>query len=156
MLKNIQNKPWLIKLLVNSYIPYVGAGVRLTRVDLEKGMVEVAMPLTKLNKNFVGTHFGGSLYAMVDPFYMLILIYKLGKEYVVWDKAASIDFVAPGHGRVTAKMQVDDTEIKTIRDLAADNQPVLRTYTVEILASDGSLVANVNKVLYIRRKKPSA
>lgn len=156
MLKKIQNKPWFMKLLVNSYIPYVGAGVRLTNVDLEQGIVEVAMPLTRLNKNFVGTHFGGSLYAMVDPFYMLLLIHKLGQEYVVWDKAASIDFVAPGRGRVTAKMHIDDIEVNTIRDLAADNKPVLRTYSVDILAQDGSIVAKVDKVLYIRRKKPSA
>lgn len=153
MFKKLQRQPWFFKLLINSYVPYLGAGVKVTRAELDDGLIEVTMPLTKLNKNYVGTHFGGSLYAMVDPFYMFLLMHKLGDDYIVWDKAASIDFVAPGRGLVRAIMQIDDAEIATIRELAAIGKAVFRTYPVEILAEDGSLVAKVDKVLYIRLKK---
>lgn len=153
MLKKLQRQPWFFKLLINSYVPYLGAGVKVTRAELDDGLIEVTMPLTKLNKNYVGTHFGGSLYAMVDPFYMFLLMHKLGDDYIVWDKAASIDFVAPGRGLVRAVVQIDDAEIATIRELASTGKAVFRTYMIEIVAEDGSIVAKVDKVLYIRLKK---
>ena len=156
MIKKVLQQPWFLKLMANAYVPYIGAGVRIKKVSIEEGVVEVHMPLTKLNRNFVGTQFGGSLYSMVDPFFMLLLIYKLGPAYVVWDKAASIDFVSPGQGRVRAVMRISDAEAETIRVLASDNKPVLRTYQVDILADDGSLVAKVEKILYIRLKPKKA
>lgn len=152
MIKKVLQQPWFLKLMANAYVPYIGAGVRIKQLSIEKGLVEVHMPLTKLNKNFVGTQFGGSLYSMVDPFFMLLLIYKLGPAYVVWDKAASIDFISPGQGRVKAMMHVSDAEVDTIRTLASDNKPVLRTYYVDVIADDGSVVAKVEKVLYVRLK----
>ena len=50
------------------------------------------MKLRFWNANDVGTHFGGSLFAMTDAF--------LGSDYVVWDKAASIGYRKPGRGTV--------------------------------------------------------
>lgn len=38
---------------------------------------------------------------MTDPFFMLMLIHILGKEFVVWDKAAHIDFIKPSQGIAT-------------------------------------------------------
>ncbi len=152
MIKKVFQQPWFLKLLTNAYVPYIGAGVRVKHVSFDEGIVEVHMPLTKLNKNFVGTQFGGSLYAMVDPFFMLLLLHKLGSAYVVWDKAASIDFIAPGRGRVHAAMHISEAEVAIIRQLASDNKPVIRTYRVDVLAEDGSVVAKVEKILYIRLK----
>ena len=152
-LGKIKKHPLFLKLLINSYAPYLGAGVRVTDMDMEAGHVRVEMPLTRINRNYVGVHFGGSLYAMVDPFLMLILLHQLGDDYVVWDKAASIDFVTAGRGRVHSVIQIDPAEVVLIRQLAASGQPVYRTYPVEILADDGKLVAKVEKVLYIRKKR---
>lgn len=152
-LGKIKKHPLFLKLLINSYAPYLGAGVRVTDMDMAAGRVRVEMPLTRINRNYVGVHFGGSLYAMVDPFLMLILLHQLGDDYVVWDKAASIDFVTAGRGRVHSVIQIDPAEIVLIRQLAASGQPVYRTYPVEILADDGKLVAKVEKVLYIRKKR---
>lgn len=151
-LGKIKKHPLFIKLLINSYAPYLGAGVRVTDVDMAAGRVRVEMPLTRINRNYVGVHFGGSLYAMVDPFFMLILLHQLGDDYVVWDKAASIDFVAPGRGRVHTIMQISPEEVSTIRELAASGKPIYRSYPVEVMAEDGKLIAKVEKVLYIRKK----
>ncbi len=149
----IKKHPLFIKLLINSYAPYLGAGVRVTDVDMQAGRVRVEMPLTRVNRNYVGVHFGGSLYAMVDPFFMLILINQLGENYIVWDKAASIEFIAPGRGRVHTIMQISAEEVAVIRDLAEAGKPIYRTYPVEILAEDGKLIAKIEKVLYIRKKR---
>jgi acyl-coenzyme A thioesterase PaaI-like protein len=153
MLKNFMRGSTFAKFWLNSYAPYLGAGIRTTELDLDRGIVQVEMGLNALNKNAVGTQFGGSLYAMVDPLYMLLLLHQLGEQHVVWDKAASIDFIKPGRGRVKVRIELDPAEVETIRHLAADNQPVLRNYSIDILAEDGTVVASVDKVLYIRRKK---
>ena len=84
---------------------------------------------------------------------MLLLMHQLGHDYVVWDKAANINFISPGRGRVSARIELSKEEVQLIRELAANNKPVLRTYPVEIYGEDGKLVAHVEKVLYIRRKK---
>lgn len=153
MFGRLKKHPLFIKLLINSYAPYLGAGVRVTDVDMTAGRVRVEMPLTRINRNYVGVHFGGSLYAMVDPFFMLILINQLGEDYIVWDKSASIDFIAPGRGRVHTIMQISPDEVALIRQLASSSQPIYRTYPVEILAEDGKIIAKVEKVLYIRKKR---
>lgn len=64
--------------LINFYPPFFGAGIRIKKISEDKTTVEVQMKLTFWNRNYVGTQFGGSLYAMTDPFFMLILIENLG------------------------------------------------------------------------------
>lgn len=142
--------PQVFKAMMNVYPPYVGAGVRIDEVDFEKGFIRVRMGLNPLNKNIVGTQFGGSLYSMTDPFIMLLLMQKLGNDYVVWDKSASIDFIKAGKSAVTAEMTITETEVATIKDLAKDGEPVFRDYTVEIKDTKGVIVAKVEKKLYIR------
>lgn len=153
MFNRLKNNSTIARLWINAYVPYFGASIRTTELDLDAGIVQIEMPLTKLNKNAVGTQFGGSLYAMIDPFYMLLLLHKLGKDHVVWDKAANIEFISPGRGRVTARIELPNEEVELIRGLAVNNEPVLRTYPIEIFGEDGKIVARVDKVLYIRRKK---
>ncbi len=85
------------------YPPYLGAGVRVQHISADFRHVKVRMGLGWYNRNYVGTQFGGSLYSMVDPFFMLMLMENLGRDYIVWDKAASIDFIAPGKGPVFAE-----------------------------------------------------
>jgi len=115
-----QKKRWLPKyfkvtyfrLLLNFYFPYLGAGITVTHISKDFRRFDVKMRLRGYNRNFVQTHFGGSLYAMADPFYMFILMENLGENYLVWDKAASIEFVKPGTGTVYATFEVSKEEIE--------------------------------------------
>jgi len=145
--------PHLFKLRINTYPPYVGAGIKVDHIDLDQGLCVSSLNLTALNKNAVGTQFGGSLYAMVDPFYMLILMNQLGSSYVVWDKSAQIDFIAPGNSRVTAKMKVPSSEIGIIQELAKNGDPVFREYETEIVDDKQKVVATVKKTVYVRLRK---
>ncbi|GAA0322741.1 DUF4442 domain-containing protein [Psychrobacter aestuarii] len=147
--------PHLLKLRINTYAPYVGAGIKVEHIDLDQGLCVVSMPLTALNKNVVGTQFGGSLYSMTDPFYMLILMRQLGSGYVVWDKSAKIDFIAPGHDKVTARIKIPSSEISDIQELAKEGAPVFREYTVDIVDDQQKVVATVSKTVYIRLRKHS-
>jgi len=83
--------------------PFLGAGIRLRRMSEDFREAEVELRLGRLNRNAVGTQFGGSLFAMTDPFYAIMLMRNLGREYLVWDKAASIEYLAPGRGTVRAR-----------------------------------------------------
>jgi acyl-coenzyme A thioesterase PaaI-like protein len=147
--------PHLLKLRLNTYAPYIGAGIKIDHISLDQGLCVVSMGLTTLNKNIVGTQFGGSLYSMVDPFYMLMLMHQLGSNYVVWDKSSNIDFIAPGNSRVTARMKIPSTEVITIQELAKDGEPVFREYKVDIVDDQQKLIATITKTLYIRLRKYS-
>lgn len=135
------------------YAPYLGAGVRVDHISPDFREARVSMKLRWYNVNYVGTHFGGSLYAMTDPFYMLLLMRNLGPDYVVWDKAASIDFVRPGRGRVMASFLLSDAMLTDVRQHTASGDKYTPTWPVEVIDEDGKLVARVEKTLYIRRKQ---
>lgn len=141
-----------LKRRIRLYPPYLGAGVRVTHVSDDFRTVQVEMPLRFYNKNYVGTHFGGSLYAMCDPFYMLMLINILGPGYVVWDKAATILFKRPGKGLVKATFTIPEEKIAEIR-AAADSQPKVEPeFHVTVTDEEGGVVAEIDKLLYVRKK----
>lgn len=135
--------------------PYLGAGIQVKRIAPDLRAVDVEMKLHFWNSNYVGSHFGGSLFSMVDPFYMLMLIENLGREYVVWDKAATIRFRKPGKGTVRAEFRLTDAMLDDIRATLQTQEKYEPAYTVEIKDSSGTVVAEVEKVLHIRRKVPA-
>lgn len=138
--------------LMRFYPPYFGAGVRVTHASEGLRTIEVEMPLTPLNRNYVGTQFGGSLYSMTDPFFMLMLMLRLGGEYVVWDKHASIDFLKPGRGTVRARFELHDERVEEIRRQVSELGKIEPIFEVDIVDREGTVVARVKKVLYVRRK----
>lgn len=136
--------------LINFYPPFLGAGIRARNID--EYTVRVEMKLTALNRNIVGTHFGGSLYAMCDPWFMLILMRVLGSDYIVWDKAAHIQFVRPGRSTVTATFHISPACVDEIRAAAERGEKVEPTFAVDVLDDKNEIVAHVEKLLYVRRK----
>jgi uncharacterized protein DUF4442 len=140
---------------VNLYPPYLGAGIRIRHIADDLRTIEVEMPLHFWNKNYVGTHFGGSLYSMCDPFFMIMLINNLGPDYIVWDKAATIRFKKPGKGTMRAMFHLPEERIAEIRSQADANGKVEPTFTVQVTDGDGNVVAEVEKLLYVRRKTPA-
>lgn len=144
-------KPWLLR-LINFWPPYLGSGVKVIHISPDVRSIEVRMDLKFWNRNYVGVHFGGSLYAMTDPFFMLMMMENLGSEYIVWDKAATIRFKKPGKGRVYAKFSLAQADIDSVK-AAADNGPKTEpVFIVSVLDGAGDVVAEVEKTLYVRRK----
>lgn len=144
--------PRLVKLVLRFFGPYFGAGVRITYISPDWRELRVEMKLRWYNRNIVGTQFGGSLYSMIDPHLMLLMMQLLGKDYIIWDKAAEIDFVRPGRGTVSSTITISDEELDDIRKNTADGQKYLPRFTLKIVDDNGEIVAKVKKVLYIRRK----
>jgi len=144
-------KTWLLR-LINFWPPYLGSGIKVIHISPDVRSIEVRMDLKFWNRNYVGVHFGGSLYAMTDPFFMLMMMENLGSEYIVWDKAATIRFKKPGKGRVYAKFSLAQEDIDSVK-AAADNGPKAEPiFTVSVLDGAGDVVAEVEKTLYVRRK----
>jgi acyl-coenzyme A thioesterase PaaI-like protein len=129
--------------------PYRGANIIPKEID--PFTFEIEMPLVLGNTNYVGTHFGGSLYSMCDPFYMFILMKNLGSGYIIWDKSARIEFLKPGRGTVKALFHISQEEIDEIRKIVSEKRKTTRTYFAEVIDYDGTLVARVEKELYIRK-----
>lgn len=144
--------PRLMRILLNLYGPYVGAGVHLTHISDDWRELRVSMKLHWYNRNIMGTHFGGSLYSMVDPHFMLLLMKRLGNSYVVWDKSAHIDFIRPVKGPVHAVFKISEEDEKRIRELTGKGEKYLPEFEVPITDDDGQTVALVHKVLYVRKK----
>ena len=149
---NARLAPNVIRLLFNLYIPFLGAGIRITRVSPDFRHLRVELPLTAYNRNYVGTHFGGSIYAMTDPFYMMMLMQNLGSGYIVWDRAARIDFLKPGRSRLIVEFRFSLEEIEDIRRQTADGNKYLLDKEVLIHDQEGTLIAKVIKTLYVRKK----
>jgi hypothetical protein len=132
-----------------------GTGARVAFIASDWSEIRVRLPLSWRTRNYVGTIFGGSLYASVDPFYMLMLMHRLGPGYVVWDKAASIHFRRPGRSTLNATFQLDESELVEIRRLLLEQPKVDRTYLVHLVDEKGVVHAEVEKTIHISLRQPS-
>ena len=144
--------PKKLKRILNIYPPYLGAGVKVEYISDDWKELKVSMALRWYNRNAVGTHFGGSLYSMVDPHLMLLLMQLLGKAYWVWDKAAEIEFVKASRKKVKAVIKVSDDDIEKIKHKTGNGDKYFVEFAVEIKDDDNELVARVKKVIYVKRK----
>lgn len=144
--------PFAQQLLLNLDPPYLITGITVRSIASDRRRVAVHMGLHWYNRNYFGTHFGGSLYAMTDPFFALMLAHNLGPDYIVWDRSAHIDFLQPGRGRVTALFELTPEMIAAVLEGTADGRKFLPTWTVEVRDEAGQAIARVAKTLYVRRK----
>jgi hypothetical protein len=143
-------KTFLYRLAFNHWPCYRGSGGRVRFIAADWSEVRVRLPLSWRTRNYVGTIFGGSMVAAVDPFFMIMLIHRLGPGYVVWDKAATVRFRKPGRGTLTARMTLPDGEEAAIRGALAGARSVDRTYRVELVDAAGLVHAEVDKVVHVR------
>ena len=144
--------PWLLKLMLNLYPPYLGAGIKVTYISKDWKELHVSMSLRWFNRNAVGTHFGGSLYSMIDPHLMLLLMQLLGKDYLVWDKAADIEFVKASNGKVRSVIKISNKDLELIRRNTDNGEKYFSKFIVEITDEVDDLVARVKKTIYMRKK----
>jgi hypothetical protein len=145
-------RPLWFFLMMFFYPPYWGTGIRVTKTAPDYRYVRVEMPLTWYNHNYVGSHFGGSIYSMCDPFYMFMLIQILGPKYIVWDKGADIDFIKPGRGRLFTEFRWTQEEIDHIIQQTKSGEKYVFDKEVQIHDFEGLLIARVMKTLYVRLK----
>jgi acyl-coenzyme A thioesterase PaaI-like protein len=141
-----------IRRLLNLWPPFRGAGVRVMEIAPDFRTARVELRARLLNRNYVGTHFGGSLYAMTDPFFMIMMMRNLGREYVVWDKAGAVRYLKPAKGTVTANFRIEEADVARAREATANGDKYEPRFKVDIVDAAGTIVADVEKTLHIRKK----
>ncbi|MBM4167785.1 MAG: DUF4442 domain-containing protein [Ignavibacteria bacterium] len=137
--------------LIRYYPPYIGAGIRLREISPDIRRFVVEMKLRWYNRNLYGGHFGGSLYAMCDPFFAIIVYAYLGDQYIVLDKSASIQFKKQGRGTVRAIFQLEDDVLQAIKEEVDRNGKTTRSFTAQVLDDQGMTIAEVEKEIYVRK-----
>ena len=142
-----------LRRILNLWPPFLFAGIRVLELSDDMRHARVVLKRHWSNRNFVGTHFGGSLFAMTDPFWMIMTLYRLGEGYIVWDRSAAIEFVEATKAPVFAEFTLDDATIDEIRAATAKGEKYLRWFETEVRTAEGSTVARVRKEIYVRRKR---
>jgi acyl-coenzyme A thioesterase PaaI-like protein len=145
----------LLRWGMNLWPPFLGAGIRVRHIAHDFREVVVELSLRRSNRNALGAHFGGSLFAMTDPFFVLMMVRNLDDDYLVWDKAASIEYLAPGRSRVRAQMTLTERDLESIRARTADGDKHLHLFRADITDGEGLVVARVEKLVYVRRQRAS-
>ena len=145
-------KPNTLRHGLNLWPPFLFAGIHVTEISSDWRRIRVELRMRPWNRNYVRTHFGGSLFAMTDPFRMLPVLKCLGPDYFVWDKAGEIEFVKPGRGTMHATFELEDAVLDELRAAAAGGEKVLRWFDADVIDEQGDVVARTRKQLYVRRK----
>lgn len=136
----------------NLFPAYRRTGARITFIAADWSEVRIRLPLDRRTRNYVGTMFGGSMYAAVDPVYMVMLIQRLGRDFVVWDRSAAIWFRRPGRDTLFCSFSLTDAEIDEIRAALQRDASVDRAYQAQLVDRLGQVHAVVDKTIHIRRR----
>ena len=149
----MKHTPKFLKRLLNIYGPYFGAGVKVEHISSDWKQIRVSMKLRWYNRNIFGIHFGGSLYSMADPHFVIMLMNLLGSNYLVLDKSATINFLRPAKGKVFATFEITDDELEIIRLQTDKKRKSLPQFTTTIVDENQRTIARIYKVLYVRKKR---
>ncbi|MDH5657445.1 MAG: DUF4442 domain-containing protein [Spirochaetia bacterium] len=137
---------------INFYPPFLGAGIRVSYDRITFRSFKTKLKRRFWNQNYMGTHFGGSLYLMCDPFFVLILIENLGEDYIVWDISSKINFIKATGNEIEAEFSVSSDEIDSIKQDLEIKKKITRTYHTEIIdVMNKAVIASVEKTIYIRK-----
>jgi acyl-coenzyme A thioesterase PaaI-like protein len=137
---------------VNLYPPYLGMGVRVKSFRDDFTRFEVELRARWYNRNLFGTHFGGSLYSMCDPFFVFIITMNFGSGYIVWDKSAAIEFLKPAKGTILGVFGISKDRLDEIRNEVDTLGKNTYHFEADLVDEAGQVVARVSKEVYVRSK----
>ena len=143
---NRKFKSFLYKLVFNFWPCIRGTGARVTEISEDFHVMKVKIPLNWRTRNRVGTIFGGSIYGSVDPFYMIMFMKILGKDFVVWDKGAEINFIKPGKSTLHVEFKITPELLKEVKERALQNGSYVFNIMVSIFDEANVVHAEVRKI----------
>lgn len=146
-------KPQVMRRLLNFWPPFLFNGITVAELRDDYRYCRVTLSDRGFRRNINGTQFGGSMFAMTDPIYPLMVMGALGKEYLVWDKQADINFIKPGRGTLTAEFWLSDQHIDDIKNATTDGEKTFPSFLVLVKDKRGEVVCELNRTLYVRKKK---
>jgi Domain of unknown function (DUF4442) len=147
-------KSWATRLLFNQFPCYRRTGVKVTYVSPDFHEVHIKLPLNWKTKGYNGTTFGGSMYACIDPVYMTMISWCLGRNYIAWDKSVEIEFRKPGKGTLYSTFRLPPGELEQIKSELETSHSVDRVYNVELVDDAKTVHASFRKTVQVRKRKP--
>ncbi|RHX78113.1 PaaI family thioesterase [Leptospira yasudae] len=131
---------------------YWRCGGRILQMTDDMREMKVKLPLNRKTKGLMGTHFGGSLYAFVDPIPLLMLKENLGENYILWDIQGGIQYLKATSKDVFAEFKILPEDLIGIQETCDQKKKIHFKVEIPILEANGELVAKVDKTIYIRKK----
>ncbi|WP_448811263.1 DUF4442 domain-containing protein [Agromyces bauzanensis] len=148
--------PGRLAIGMSLWMPNLFSGIRVKRFAPDWTSATVELHVNVLTRNYVRTAFGGSLSAMTDPYFFMLVMHQLGRDHVVWDTRGEIEFLKPGRGRLTAHFEVPKEKAEELRERARGGAKVLEWFETEITDREGDIVARVRREVYVREKRREA
>lgn len=145
--------PRLLAFGMSMWMPNLCNGIRVKKFSDDWTHASVELHVNVVTRNFVKTAFGGALSAMTDPYYFMLVMHQLGRDYVVWDSRGEIEFLKPGRGVLHAEFSVSREKAEELRERARGGAKVLEWFECEITDSTGDVVARVRREVYVREKR---
>ncbi len=143
----------MMRVLFNFYPPYFFTRTRVRSISPDWREVVVELPKSVWTRNYVGTTFGGSMYAACDPFFMFMLIKIMGlRDYIIWDKSAEIDFKKPVNSTLTYRFVITDADLESLHRDLNEKGKSLPVFSVDAVDREGQVCATIKKVVYVRKK----
>lgn len=140
------------KTVFNLFPSYRRSGGRVCFISDNWKEVHIKLRYSWKTRNYVGSVFGGSIYAALDPIYMVQLICILGKNYVVWDKDATVKFIKPIKKTVYARFLISEELLLEIRETIEKEQKGNFVLQTQFEDAEGTVYALVEKTIYIADK----
>ncbi|MFT4552867.1 MAG: acyl-coenzyme A thioesterase PaaI-like protein [Chlamydiales bacterium] len=144
--------PMTVLRLVSYWPPMLFSGISVRDFDLDEGYIKVRLRSSFWNRNYFGTHYGGSICSLCDPFYSFILLHQLGREFIVWDKASKVTFVSATAEPVYATFSINKEDLDQVREDALNNHKVEPIFETTVVDEGGNIIAKVERTLYVKRK----
>lgn len=151
--KDESAKTWLFRMGINNYPMFWGTGGKTLYIKSDWSHVTVGLKLGIMTRNYVGTIFGGSMFSAMDPFHIIMLMHLVGKDFIVWDKAAKVEFKKPGKKALKMDIKYDPNEVENIRQQAQTQGKYIFTKSADWIDADGDVVCTVEKTLYVATKE---
>lgn len=148
----IAGNPRVVRHGMSLWPPFWGAGIKVKHISADWRSATVVLRQRPWNMNYVGTHFGGSLFAMTDPFWMMMILHNIGPGHIVWDKSGEIDFRKPGSGTLACRFELGQVQLEQLKEAVARDGKATKWFAVDIFDESGRIVATVRKEVYVRAK----
>ncbi len=144
--------PSVMRHLLNFWPPFFFNGIKVVELSTDYRYAKVTLNDRPWRRNINSSQFGGAMFAMTDPIYPLMVMGALGKEYLVWDKRADIDYIKPGKGKLTAEFFLQDATVQEIISATAHGEKFFPEFLVHVKNQQQEVVCEVNRTLYVRKK----
>lgn len=142
--------PERLRRTMNMWPPLAGSGIRITHISEDWRTARIDLNLAVWNANMHGAAFGGTLYATTDFLVGTVLARVLGKDFEVWTRTGTFQYLAPGRDGAYLEVEITHELENWVRETIAEDGYCNVPFTAVIKNRDGSVVGIGQQSLHAR------